>query len=266
MQGKETQITDTLLFEIEHLYNTGLNRKEVSNSLGITEWTVRKALKNKFRNNTEWSCFTAQKKEDILSNEQYQCILGTLLGDASLTSRRNTWEYQVSHCLAQKEYAEHIGNVLYRNVQQYTKNSNSFSPGSLYFRVNYGNKATLAKIAKQVLVNKKKVVTENWINSLDSLGITYWYMDDGSSSRYSQAQVKVSFSSLSFNTLELQLLRDKLSSLGINTSLAKHSKNTKNEQQYTIEVNSRSINDFMDMIEPHILPCFKYKVKRKCNF
>jgi hypothetical protein len=91
-------------------------------------------------------------------------------------------------------------------------------------------------------------------------------MDDGSSSFYKRVHgesVKVSFSSLSFNTSELHLLQGRLTSLGIKTSIAKHSKNTKtNKQQYTIEVNSRSVNDFMDMIEQHIIPCLKYKVKR----
>lgn len=262
MQGKKLEITDIQYKNIKQLYSTGLCKAEVANQLGISEWAIRKVLKGKTRKHAEWSWFVAKKKEDILSHKQKQCILGTLLGDASLSSRRNSWEYQVSHCLAQKKYSEHIATVLNRQVREYTKCQNSFSPKSKYYKVNYANKAALAKIADIVLVNGKKTVSKNWAELIDNIGIAYWFMDDGSSS-WHRNSVKVSLSALSFDVQELELLQHRLLHFDIKTYLAKHSlrKNT-NKQQFTIEICTKSINQFMDLVQPHVLDCFAYKIKR----
>jgi len=271
MRGKKLpEPTKDEVLKVKSLYALGLNRIEVAQKSGMCEWAVRKILKNEFRQEPkDWKHFSAEKREEKLSNEQLQCFLGTLLGDASLIYRRELYEYQTSHCLEQKEYLEHIANVLNRKPHEYIKCENSFSPGKLYYRVGYNNKTTLEKIAKITTVNYKKSVTEKWVDAIDAIGIAYWFMDDGSSSWYRKTKNHtwrsiVRFSTLSFNEYELKLLQYKLEKYNIGSYFIKCSdKKIKNyENRYEIIIKEKSINIFFDMIEPYIVKCMKYKIKR----
>ena len=85
-------------------------------------------------------------------------------------------------------------------------------------------------------------------------------MDDGTSS-YSNKAIMCRFSTLSFTKDQLQLLQDKLLEYCIHTTLQSHT----DGEGLIIAVRQQSINLFMDLIEPYIVDCMKYKIKRRKN-
>lgn len=79
-----------------------------------------------------------------------------------------------------------------------------------------------------------------------------WFMGDGTSPRGSRG-LKVSFATHGFSTPSVELLEHLLGSLGFHVS----------DTRVGIYLHQDSVDDFMRMVEPHIVPSYRYKVKYK---
>lgn len=242
------------------LYNDGYNRDSIASMLNMTSWSVRKTIQGKCRGKAESIKIYNKNNTVKLTHEQEQFILGSLLGDSSLcySSNRNRYDFNTGHCLAQKEYVFHIAKLLNTNVRSYIKDKNSYSYGKEFFITSYYNRYELEKIYNLCFVSGKKTVTKEWADKLSPLAIAYWYMDDGSSHKKNN-NVNVNFSTLSFTREECEILQNRLLEFNIETRLHKHS----DGYGTTISVRQNSVNRFMDLVEPYIIDCFKYKIKRK---
>lgn len=259
-----------LLDNIKKLYSEGYNRIDIATKLGVSEWTVRKNLKGYCNRSIRLKDF--HKRNDLKMTEiQVQCVLGTLLGDGSLSYRKktDTFEYQLSHCKEQKGYIKHIANILGVKVNKYIKSKNSFSSGKQYYKISFHNKYELDKIAKLVIKNNKKIFSEEWSRLLSPQAIACWFMDDGSSysDKRKKSTIAVRFSTESFDKRELDLLQNMLLSFNVETTLQKkHIKyNGKKRYAYIIYIKQKSVNIFMDLVEPYIISCMRYKIKRKAQ-
>jgi len=252
--------------KILELYRLGMNRETIAPLVHTTEHGVKKTIK-KFRKIYDFSnriCELNEQKTIKLNEHQLQCIIGTLLGDGSLSIKPyGQISYSTSHGLEQRDYLKHISSVLRVNWHKYVKNENSYSAGKDYYKLNYYNKYELLKIAKFVLANKRKTITKEWCDQLTAEGLAYWFMDDGSSCN-SGSSISVEFSTLSFTLREINMLRDMLFiKFGIYTTIRKHGNDGYGR---VISLRQISVNRFMDLIEPYIVDCLKYKIKkRKCE-
>lgn len=263
------KISDDLRQSIIDLYLVGKNREDIAKITNVTNWTVRKVLKGITRDISASLKLYHKSKSIPINESQKQLILGSLLGDASLIydSDDDTIDFQVSHCEAQKEYLEYKAKVLGSNVLTGRKNINSYAPNSMYYKIYFHNKYELLKIKDYTIIQGRKTITEKWCSELSAEAIAYWYMDDGSSSYTKDKDgnhknyIKCIFSTLSFKNEELILLQNLLKKFNINTSLVKHS----DGEGLNINILSDSTNVFMDLIEPYIVPCMQYKIKRRTN-
>jgi recombination protein RecA len=208
------------------------------------------------------------KKYPILTYKQKQMILGSLLGDAGLSRRvRNgheQFEFYVAHGSDQEKYINHTASLLNASVGCYYKGLKSFGPGGKYYRYSYSNKGELQTIYKLCFKNGKKFVSNEWVKEIDISAIAYWFMDDGSSSFdvTNNKTVMVRFASQSFSKEENLLLIKKLLDFGIEATLRK----IKDGTGYNIYIRQKSVNKFMDLIEPYIVTTdMKYKIKRRSN-
>ena len=102
--------------------------------------------------------------------------------------------------------------------------------------------------------NDKKIVPTDI--ELTCKTLAYWFMGNGSSYRVKndRGPVRINLATCSFTNDDHQLLIKKLKELGI-CKARKESNNTI-AISYTNEV-----IEFMNIIKPYILPCFKYKLK-----
>lgn len=285
-QQKEAHIklilTNDQINEIHKLYDSGLkNRTSIALKLEIGEHYVRQALKEKINN---------KNYNSELNYLQKQLIFGSLLGDSCIRHRdtvrkiydkntnnirervRDSYDFSVGHCLAQKEYLEHKAFILGSKVFGRIKDVDSFSAGKLFYSTYYHNKKELGKIFSIVAINNKKSPNKVWMDNLDAIGIAYWFMDDGSSS-FAKGRcgrkLDVEFATQSFSIFEVNILRNKLLDFGIETTIKKckyyNSDKTESHILYGIRVKQNSINKLMDLIEPTVkkIPCMVYKIKRK---
>jgi len=113
--------------------------------------------------------------EKILSIEQQQLIIGSILGAGSLLGRAGNYTatYREEHRLKQTEYLEWKVNLLKPLISQFVINSDRASMTS-------NSLIELGELRKE-LYNKdrKKIFTNSIAKKLDWLGIAAWYLDDG---------------------------------------------------------------------------------------
>lgn len=264
--GKSTiSLNNEQIDKIWCLYNNGLNRDEIAIKIDISPWAVRKIIQGKCRAKGETKKFIHEKNTVPLTYEQEQLILGSLLGDASLifTSKNGNAQYafQVGHCVEQKQFLEYKCNVLQTKIRSYIKDETSYSAGKEFFITAYYNKYELEKIYNLCFVNKIKTVSVDWINKINAMAIAIWFMDDGTSSFTKNSSILVRFSTLSFPKKQLKLLQNRLNEFNINSTLQKHS----DGEGYVIAIKQDSINKLMDLVEPFVVPCMNYKIKRRLN-
>jgi hypothetical protein len=118
------------------------------------------------------------EKEEI----QHQILLGTILGDASISKpkgKRNYSSISWQHSYLQKEYAiwkadNSLNNYSVHERDRFDKRTNKiYSSFTCYsIKDNYIN-------YRKLFYNDKKEVSESILNQLKPLGLAVWYMDDG---------------------------------------------------------------------------------------
>jgi len=99
-----------------------------------------------------------------------------------------------------------------------------------------------------------------WDLKLSPISIAYWFMDDGSTSwsKGPNNRVNLTLASDSFTRFENDRLQEHLKRVGITLGVQSNSIGG----WHLASMNISRINEFLDIVEPYILPCYRYKVKR----
>ena len=114
----------------------------------------------------------------LLSEQQFQVVLGSLMGDGNLSPNRrdrNGVRFQMGHGAKQIEYlqwkTELLGNINH-SVRENDK-------GARF--VDFTPLPELAELQRAVYVGDgKKFLSEDYLKALTPLALAIWYMDDGS--------------------------------------------------------------------------------------
>jgi hypothetical protein len=255
------RVTEKQRQKVKRLYSEGLNRIQVAKAAKLREHAVRLILNGEFRKPWQTKAFgDLTIRSDPLPEEKLQCILGTLLGDGCLcASGKSSYMLTITHGHKQENYLRYKSKIIGASIYKCVRD-NAFIGIKDYilYRMVYSNKGCLSKIANLVFRNRKKTVNKEWLDLLTPLGLAFWYMDDGFSSFYEEGKyVLAGFSTEGFAAKEVELLRQKLLDFGIETGMPKKGKG------HNITIKAKSVNRFMNIIEPYIVPCLQYKIKRK---
>lgn len=114
----------------------------------------------------------------LLGDQQFQVVLGSLMGDGNLSSSRrdrNGVRFRLGHGAKQAEYLRWkialMGNIRH-TVREDTKGANF---------VDFTPLPELAELQRAVyLGDGKKFFSEEYLKALTPLALAIWYMDDGS--------------------------------------------------------------------------------------
>ena len=200
-----------------------------------------------------------------LNKSQMQCVLGTLIGDASIYwKRKSSFIYSVTHCSRQKGYLEHIRKKLDAPKTFPMNPKSGFAPkGSKYFKLNFQNKGALLPAWDIAYLDGKKTINEQWLDLIGPEAIAYWFMDDGSSSYSTSGRYFCRFSTQSFSYSEIGLLADLLSKYGITSNPNKCSGGSGR----ILNIPADSSEILMNLIHPYVssIPCMNYKLKSRIS-
>ena len=103
----------------------------------------------------------------------------------------------------------------------------------------------------------KKGISANLVEDhVTPLGLTYWFMYDGSKGDWGQNQGKqIEFHAQAFSLLEVESLCE-----GLKNKFKLQAKTTFNKKRPIIQISGYSYETFVDLIDPYILDCFRYRL------
>jgi len=182
-----------------------------------------------------------------VSHHMHQMLIGTLLGDASMSEPKY---YRVTHGMGQLPYTYHIAECLdsyvssihYKKevnaIEVYTNRHDNLIP---YFERFYSHG------------KHKKYMFEDIIADIDPEGLAFWYMDDGKYSEYGAYLCVGNVTKEEGNNLR-DTLENKFS---LKTTLQNHDIK---KGYYNIYIKSESRDHFYNLIDPYIIPSMRYKI------
>jgi len=194
-----------------------------------------------------------QYKEDCTTKRSLeQLMYGTLLGDSSLYFTTNRVRFQVSHCKDQRPYLDLHYSLLVEggfDTTIYTDSNNQFKLMTKthdYFE----------EVSKTTHHNKKKKVTQAWLDKLTWEGIAYWFMDDA---RGNGKQVglrkdhRFELAVCGFSVEECALIQQYFTNKGFTCWYP--------ERKYRIlTFDLESSRTLSDLIEPYFITSMRYKL------
>ncbi len=257
--GVEIKSQKKIDFDIfEKLWNEGKTDKEIADYFGVTELTVktfrtRGENAGKFNNKRYFS-----QEEHELSEEQEQMILGSLLGDMSLSlaHRSLNCRLALTHSEKQKELfdkkveilGEFMGNYRLYVSQPDKRTGKCYST----YRGNSKTHKVFNDLYTLLYPNGVKTITSEYLEKINSpIALAFWFMDDGT--------YNGSIATDCFSIEEVKLLQQWfIDKWQIFTTYSVNSK-----KQPTLRIRACSRLKFDSLIKPFMVPSMYYKLKYK---
>lgn len=188
----------------------------------------------------------AENTEGSLTEEQKQIIVGCLLGDGTMRIKTNAL-LEINHSVEQKELVD----WLYASLKQFVGTEPKVRKGNgkrIAYRFTTRSLPIFTSLYYQFFPQGKKKLPIKI--TLSPLVLAVWFMDDGSKSRTS-----IYLNTQQFSLEEQELLRRMLyEQWGIETTL------NKDKIYSRIRIRVSSIEKFVVLIKPYLLPQFYYKL------
>ena len=205
-------------------------------------------------------------------NSSHEVLDGVMLGDASIKRSSGGANFVMASSgtkhtdflTSVKENLEYMGIVF---STAYPKLYHSVSKGKHY------DYYYLQSLCSELLSSywphwygngSKKKVPEDI--SLTPVSLAYWFMCDGSSTPGIRDYIQVYLATCAFSNSDIGILQESLKGLGIESSIHRGYKRNYGKEYPSIYINQYSVDAFMNLVSPHVLDSFTYKIKtRKGN-
>lgn len=236
--------------EFQEIYYEGYTDKELSEIFKVSNGYIIQR-----RNKLNLAPHSQKIQITPLTDQEFQVILGTVLGDTHLYKRYENGHTAgtCNHCVQQKEwifkkyeYLKNIANTP-KLIDKYDIRFLNPNYQQWYFYIR--SNPALDDIYVKFYKNKKKYINKNLFSQIEALGLATWYMDDGS--KY-QDYGGYLLCTHSFSEEDLKILQEVLFfKFNINTSL------NANNGLYILNDSKQT---FKNLIEPYIIETMKYKL------
>lgn len=192
-----------------------------------------------------------------LNGYQREVLVGLLLGDGHLETQNDgrTYRLKVEHIFWQKDYTDWLYQIFKEWVltppQEKIQIIEDLPRRKYWFStVSHG---ALRFYAQQFYHNKKKILPKLILKWLSPLTIAVWYMDDGSikSNRHRALILNTQCFTKEENQKLIEVIKNKFD---IEMSLRPQ------RQQWQLYIGSLSVEKFVQLIWPYILPSMRYKL------
>jgi hypothetical protein len=192
-----------------------------------------------------------------LSQIQKDIIVGTLLGDGSLEyDKFKASRLQIKQAERKKEYVM----WLYENLANLVKTPPKQRPDTLQWYFSTRSLRSIEEFRKIFYEGRRKTVPPSIKDILTSpISLAVWFMDDGTLDFREKSHYSFSISADDFTVEEAKLLQEVLRERfevvsSIQTPSSRGKKYTK------LYIGKEGRNKFLEIIRPHILSCFAYKL------
>lgn len=205
----------------------------------------------------------SQKIEDYkrrlkLTRRQREIMVGLMLGDGHLETQNNgkTYRLKLEHSVKQKEYLQWLCLQFQEWVLTGPQLKSSLSQGKVYDKCwfNTVSHGSFRFYAQQFYKRRVKVVPKMIRKWLSPLAMAIWFMDDGSiKSKQTRSLI---LNTQGFSKADICILQEALClKFGVKTTLRQQ------DDGIQIFVPSDSVDMFVAVIEPFVIPSMKYKLQ-----
>jgi hypothetical protein len=241
----------------------GLTHKEIADELGCSRIVVFRRLQELGKTKKENHAQHKLRWHVELSDLQRRFLLGTILGDGSITS----WGmFQCNHSKKQEAYIkwkmETLSSLLSPDFALYEGFSKAKDDGKLhpilYLRT-MGNKY-LRNIHGRFYTNKIKIFPFDFLvtSSFDAFSLAVWYMDDGCLGQGKSAILCTFGFGQNGTDSIIKFLFDRFGTNG--TRYQDNSKSRNPEFSFYIHFTVEQSDLFFRLIAPYVHPSMSYKL------
>jgi superfamily II DNA or RNA helicase len=217
------------------------------------EWVYAKDLKTDDLILGYDSSSSSNSGGPILSYDQEQIILGSYLGDGSITKHGKRVRLRVNHSIKQSSYCEFKAKMLDSKIKFYKNNGFTKNNGLEIDAVRFCTKTFFSKLS----FSEKKKINQDIINNMDWMAIAIWFMDDG---HRSEKSARIHTNSFSYE--EVEMLCQKLTTMGVENKIATERKSD-GRNWPIITISTDGFDFFSKKIAQYVHPSMAYKVLEK---
>jgi hypothetical protein len=193
-----------------------------------------------------------------------QVIMGSILGDGSLSplsrGRDRTSTIDISQNVSKFSYLEWLYKILGRVLDLNPIHQKKGFEQMYRFRSKPSKLLGSLRSKFYSDLDGKKIIPSD-IQEIfkDPISLAVWYMDDGTLDKRDKYHFNSCLASYCFTFSECNFLKEVLKkNFGLNVSV---NQSTMRGKVYPrIYIRSESMNDFIRLVKPHILPVFNYKI------
>lgn len=236
-------------------FNNANSMSELKNNLRCSNWAIQDRMKKYNLPKKEVN------KEIILTDEQKNVIIGSLLGDGSIIKHKKCKNSYFSYVSSQKEHVDYIYYFIKELMTERYKDgpvkSETFDlrTNKTYVSYSIRTKNNICfKNIRNEWYKEKKIIPENLI--LNPLICKIWYLGDGGILK-SKRHVASNYIKLSTDGFEPKYVLNIIKKL--NFFEARIQYRNKEKTQSAILIPRYKIKDFLKYIGECPIECYKYK-------
>lgn len=243
-----TPIRNINFEEFKQKHQEGFTDTELSEYFNISIQTVKNYRKKlNLPINIQYNILNIKN----FTEEEFQVLYGTILGDTHLDHRSTNVSGSMAHCVQQKEFIEFKHKMLQRftsDIREKVSIDYRFkNPEYHAYYMYIKSSKALNNLYPKVYKNKVKYINKEMLYKLTGLGIATWYMDDGSNGHYGYI-----FCTNGFSKEDVQLIQKFFKEkFDINTTIRKDN---------VIYIKADSKQKFKNLVSPYIIESMKYKL------
>ncbi|MBT4135333.1 hypothetical protein HOD75_00755 [archaeon] len=203
----------------------------------------------------EWNDGLLNNPLKLLTQEEHDLMIGSLLGDASIRQRDKNSCFRVAHSIKQKEYINYkLKNLNNFNISEFNEKTRIINGRELKMIYLSTKTHPVFNYYRNLFYkNGIKTITFELLNQLTPRAISYWVCDDGS---FSKTQKYIILCTNSFSLEEHKLIKDFFNKrFGLNPTIG-----FRDKKYYYLRFSKGDTEKLIKIIEPFIPQSMKYKI------
>ncbi|MCX6750108.1 MAG: hypothetical protein NTZ83_01495, partial [Candidatus Pacearchaeota archaeon] len=194
----------------------------------------------------------------LVSQEEHDLIVGSLMGDASIRQREKNSCFRVAHSVKQEKYINFKLNLLRNfNISEFERRKriiNNREVNMIYLSTK--TNAVFNYYRNLFYKSGRKIVSQEILNQLNARSLAYWICDDGS---FCKKQEYFIICTNSYNLEEHKLMKQFFNEkFKLNLTIG-----FRNEKYYYLRFNKEDSKKLIEIIKPFIPQSMNYKIGDK---
>jgi len=250
-------------------YETGLSLDEIAEKYKINKGKMT-YLRQLYEIKIKGPTFINRKKtETLLTQEQKEILYGSMMGDAKKMSPSTVgfvhgpaqqkyllWKFKIFENVSSKNSLKAIKSIDFRSEYESTR-----------WRFYTNANTDIEKCVLEFYETGQKKITMSILNKLTPLSIAVWFQDDAKTDFQHREKMRTGFNmtpvskfctdSFSKESCD-NIVKWFYDKYNIKTELKE--KPLSNRMGYRVQICNEDTYKFFDLIRPHILPMFQYKI------